>query len=326
MPHVARALGEGFTFQGEISPHRKGEVRGEPTWGLPATAFVNFLQNHDQIGNRALGERMSELAPVPALDAALTIMLLAPGPPLMFMGEEWAASEPFPFFCDFKGSLAEAVRAGRRKEFAEAYARHHDEVPDPLSEQTVRKATLNWSAIGRPPHRDRLDLVRRLLAARMSFVIPRLPRLQNAPGRAELNDGMFTGQAGLSGSGESPLDARPTSRDLARIRPRRSFAARHADLGWRTAFVVAAVVGLCGDRSLIVVPDIPLATYRLQLTKDFDFDDAARAVPYLKSLGITHVYTSPFLKARPGSLHGYDVVDHRLLNLPNLVAKTHLRG
>ena len=106
-------------------------------------------------------------------------MLLAPSPPLMFMGDEWGAREPFPFFCDFKGELAEAVRNGRRKEFAEAYAQHsHDDVPDPLSEQTVRLATLDWAAIDQPAHRARLDLVRRLLAARKSFVIPRLPQLR----------------------------------------------------------------------------------------------------------------------------------------------------
>ena len=83
---------------------------------------MNFLQNHDQIGNRALGERLSVLAPPAALEAALAVTLLAPAPPLMFMGDEWGARRPFPFFCDFQGELADAVRNGRRKEFAEAYA------------------------------------------------------------------------------------------------------------------------------------------------------------------------------------------------------------
>src|SRR6185369_6772303 len=129
--HLARTLAEGFAYQGEPSPHRQGERRGEPSSALPATAFVNFLQNHDQIGNRARGERLSVLAQPAALEAALAITLLAPAPPLLFMGDEWGARRPFPFFCDFTGELAEAVRDGRRKEFAGVFAKHHDEIPDP---------------------------------------------------------------------------------------------------------------------------------------------------------------------------------------------------
>jgi malto-oligosyltrehalose trehalohydrolase len=190
--HLAQSIAQGFAYQGQPSPHRKGEKRGEPTLALPATAFVNFLQNHDQIGNRALGERLTVLARPDALEAALAVMLLSPSPPLLFMGEEWGARTPFPFFCDFKGELAEAVRDGRRKEFAEAYAQHHDEVPDPLSEQTVRKATLDWSECDRPEHHARLDLVRRLLEARKQFVIPRLPEIRAGHGRAELIEGRLS--------------------------------------------------------------------------------------------------------------------------------------
>ena len=190
-PHIARTLAEGFAYQGEPSPHRQGETRGEPATALPATAFVNFLQNHDQIGNRALGERLSALAPAEGLEAALAITLLGPGPPLMFMGDEWGTRRPFPFFCDFKGALADAVRDGRHREFAEAYARYQDDVPDPLLERTFRKAALDWAAIDTPEHRARLDLVRRLLAARKSFVIPRLSQLRPGPGRAEFIDGVL---------------------------------------------------------------------------------------------------------------------------------------
>jgi malto-oligosyltrehalose trehalohydrolase len=189
--HLARTLAEGFAYQGELSAHRNGARRGEPTSNLPATAFVNFLQNHDQIGNRPLGERLTELAPAAAIEAALAVTLLAPAPPLLFMGEEWGAREPFPFFCDFKGDLAQAVREGRRREFAAAYARHED-VPDPLSEQTLRQATLDWSALSKPEHQARLDLVRRLLATRISFIIPRLPELQPGQGRARWQEGLLT--------------------------------------------------------------------------------------------------------------------------------------
>jgi malto-oligosyltrehalose trehalohydrolase len=191
-PYVARVLAQGFAYQGEPSPHRGGKARGESTAAIPLTAFVNFLQNHDQIGNRALGERLTELAPPEAIEAALAITLLAPGPPLMFMGEEWGAREPFPFFCDFKGDLAQAVREGRRREFAEAYAKHGDEVPDPLAEDTVRLATLDWDARSKPEHAARLTLVRNLLAARKAHIMPRLPHLADGHGTARFDAGVLS--------------------------------------------------------------------------------------------------------------------------------------
>jgi len=187
---LARALAEGFVYQGEPSPHRGGAPRGERSAHLPATAFVNFLQNHDQIGNRARGERLTVLAQPAALACALAVTLLAPSPPLLFMGEEWGATEPFPFFCDFKGELATAVREGRRREFAESYAAHGDDIPDPLGEDTVRAATLDWSARERPPHQERLDLVRALLAARHRHVVPLLAALEPG-GRATVKDGVL---------------------------------------------------------------------------------------------------------------------------------------
>jgi len=119
------------------------------------------------------------------------VMLLAPMPPLMFMGDEWCAREPFPFFYDFTGDLAQAVRDGRRREFADAYARDHDDVPDPLAEETMRRATLDWSARSRREHAVRLKLVRDLLAARKAYVTHRLPQLQPGPGAAQFNDGVI---------------------------------------------------------------------------------------------------------------------------------------
>ena len=193
-PHLRRTIAEGFAYQGEPSPHRQGCARGETTARLPPTAFVNFLQNHDQIGNRALGERLTQLAQPHALEAALTILLLAPAPPLLFMGDEWGAREPFPFFCDFKGALAESVRRGRRREFAAAYARHGCDVPDPLAEQTMRLAALDWAKAEASAQRARLDLVRRLLAARKALVVPRLPQLAAGPGRAQCRDRVLTAQ------------------------------------------------------------------------------------------------------------------------------------
>jgi malto-oligosyltrehalose trehalohydrolase len=171
---LARALASGFVYQGEASTFRGGKSRGEPSGALAPTAFVNFLQNHDQIGNRALGDRIESNAGREAIEAALAITLLAPAIPMLFMGEEWGSKMPFPFFCDFGGELADAVRNGRRSEFAEAYAKYGDEVPDPLGESTVQSAVLDWHARDESPGRERLMLVRNLLAIRRREIAPRL--------------------------------------------------------------------------------------------------------------------------------------------------------
>jgi malto-oligosyltrehalose trehalohydrolase len=185
LQQIARVLGSGFVYQGEPSAHRSGERRGEPSGHLPPEAFINFLQNHDQIGNRPFGDRLTKQADPHALKAALAIMLLAPMPPLMFMGEEWGATTPFPFFCDFTGQLAEAVRKGRREEFKAAYATHADEVPDPLTEETFRSAVLNWSACREPDGRRRLDLVRELLTVRRQEIVPRIAKSSFASAAAD---------------------------------------------------------------------------------------------------------------------------------------------
>jgi 1,4-alpha-glucan branching enzyme len=134
---------------------------------------VNFLQNHDQVGNRPYGDRLTALALPEALQAALAITLLAPSPPLLFMGEEWGAAQPFPFFCDFQGELAEAVRRGRTTEFARAFADVRGApAPDPLAEGTFRAAVLDWGKRAVEPFASRLRLVQRLLQARRHHVVP----------------------------------------------------------------------------------------------------------------------------------------------------------
>ena len=169
---IVRSLREGFAWQGEPSSNRKGQPRGERSAHLPPGAFVDFIQNHDQIGNRPMGERLTVLAKPEAVAAALAVLLLQPSPALLFMGEEWGATEPFPFFCDFKGALAEAVRNGRKREFAEAYAKHGADIPDPLAEKTRDMAVLDWDALLMSPHRERLTMVRALLKARREHVVP----------------------------------------------------------------------------------------------------------------------------------------------------------
>lgn len=171
---IARALASGFVYQGEPSAHRGGALRGEPSGTLAPTAFVNFLQNHDQIGNRALGDRLESIAAPGAVEAALAITLLAPMVPMLFMGEEWGSKAPFPFFCDFKGDLAEAVRQGRRNEFAGAYAKHGAEVPDPLAPSTFKSAVLDWDSRDAASGCRRLGMVRDLLTIRRGEIVPRL--------------------------------------------------------------------------------------------------------------------------------------------------------
>jgi maltooligosyltrehalose trehalohydrolase len=186
--HIKRTLENGFAYQGEPSRNREGRPRGEPSAHLPPAAFVNFLQNHDQIGNRPRGNRLAVLANQDALSAALAVLLLQPSPPLLFMGEEWGATEPFPFFCDFKGDLADAVRKGRKKEFADAYAKHGDEnIPDPLAQLTRDASVLDWDARTREPHAQRLGLAKSLLAARRQHVVP-LAREMSAESSANLQD------------------------------------------------------------------------------------------------------------------------------------------
>ncbi|MGH8614174.1 MAG: malto-oligosyltrehalose trehalohydrolase [Gammaproteobacteria bacterium] len=180
---LGRSLIQGFAYQGEPSPYRGGEPRGETSRDLPPTAFVNFLQNHDQVGNRAFGERLASLCEPRALRAAVAIMLLAPAPPLLFMGEEFAAPSPFLFFCDFGPGLAETVTEGRRKEFAR-FERHTDpvlqtQIPEPNALQSFERSRLDWDLLGRSPHQGWLDLYRDLLSLRQRKIVPRLAGIQS---------------------------------------------------------------------------------------------------------------------------------------------------
>jgi maltooligosyltrehalose trehalohydrolase len=211
---IARALGSGFVYQGEASAHRGGQLRGEPSGALAPTAFVNFLQNHDQIGNRALGDRLERNADPRAIEAALAMTLLAPMVPMLFMGEEWGCKTPFPFFCDFQGDLAEAVRQGRRKEFAGAYAKYGDEIPDPLDASTVQGAVLDWSGLDAESGRKRLKLVRELLTIRRSKIVPRLAGACFGEARANEN-GILTANWRMGDNSTLSLIANLSDRDAS---------------------------------------------------------------------------------------------------------------
>jgi maltooligosyltrehalose trehalohydrolase len=175
---LGRTLAEGFAYQGDPSRNRGGEIRGEPSAHLPHEAFINFIQNHDQVGNRAMGERFHALAPRPAARLASAALLLSPSIPMLFMGEEFGAATPFLFFCDFHGELADAVREGRRKEFA-SFARFADpatreKIPDPNALETFEASRLDWACLEKPEHADWLDHYRRLIALRRLKIVPRL--------------------------------------------------------------------------------------------------------------------------------------------------------
>jgi malto-oligosyltrehalose trehalohydrolase len=163
---LARCLAEGFAFQGNPSAYRKGAARGTPSADLPPTAFVLFLQNHDQVGNRPFGDRLTTLAHPEALKAAVTLQLLAPNIPLLFMGEERMSRAPFQFFTDFHGELATAVREGRRREFAAFGGFGGADIPDPNAKETFERS--------RVPATGDDSFHRSLLRLRHEVIIPRL--------------------------------------------------------------------------------------------------------------------------------------------------------
>jgi maltooligosyltrehalose trehalohydrolase len=181
---LARAMAEGFVFQGQVSPHH-GTPRGEPSAQLPPTAFVICLQNHDQIGNRAMGERLRALAKPEALAAATALLLLSPTIPLVFMGDEWGTRTPFLFFTDHNEELAKLVREGRRREFAH-FAAFQDEkrraqIPDPNAAATFAASVPDASE---SEGSETLELYRRLLALRHAHVVPGIEGCRSAGARA----------------------------------------------------------------------------------------------------------------------------------------------
>jgi len=182
MRHLVRCLTEGFAFQGEPSMHRNSEPRGTPSAHLPATAFVSMLQNHDQVGNRAFGERLAAIADPRPLRAAISLTLLAPSIPLLFMGEEFGALTPFLFFCDFGRELAQAVTDGRRKEFAKFPAFNDPEarnrIPDPGHLDTFERSKLDWHSWEQPEHQSWFKLYKMLLDLRRMHIMPRLHGLE----------------------------------------------------------------------------------------------------------------------------------------------------
>ncbi|MFS2223867.1 malto-oligosyltrehalose trehalohydrolase [Pantoea sp. B65] len=170
---VARVLTEGFAYQGEVSP-QSGKKRGVKSTGQPPTAFVDFIQNHDQVGNRARGERLIELAGIERTRLLLAMLLLSPHIPLLFMGEEYGETNPFLFFTDFHGDLARAVREGRAQEFAGHAGHMGEKVPDPNAKKTCEMSKLDWKKPDSKDGKEWLALTRKLLALRQQYIVPLL--------------------------------------------------------------------------------------------------------------------------------------------------------
>ncbi len=238
---LARCLKEGFIYQGEPSRHRGGEPRGTPSAALSPMQFVLFLQNHDQIGNRAFGERLTTLADPQALEAAIALQLLAPQIPLVFMGEETASEAPFLFFTDHNEGLANAVREGRRREFS-SFSLFSDssrlaQLPDPNAVETFERCKKSLAQPQIAAQRQRLYA--RLLQIRRAEIVPRLDGARATDARAlgaaavigrwRMGDGSRLALASNLGSLAAPLPAL-SGRMLFASSPAASQAALAAEL------------------------------------------------------------------------------------------------
>ena len=182
---LGKALVEGFT-SGPQHHNAPEDVAG---LSVSAAGFISFLQTHDVVGNRIAGERMTQLAPPDVVRAIASVYLLAPQMPMLFMGEEWGASTPFPYFCDFTGDLASAVRRGRLEQFATPEQRDDPRflatACDPLVESTFLSAKLKWDERLTGDHATWLDWYRRILEARRQSIVPLLPQLNATVGQYE---------------------------------------------------------------------------------------------------------------------------------------------
>ncbi len=193
---IGRALAEGFAFQGEHMPYRD-EERGKPSAHLPPTAFISFIQNHDQIGNRALGDRMQAYAPQASLKAITAIYLLAPQIPMLFMGEEWGSCDPFRYFCDFNEDLNQKVRDGRREELSRLPGFDGDDLPDPTARETFIASKLDWSKREDAEGRNLLSFYQTLVELRKRHIVPLLKDIIPETTRYDVSDGVVAAEWGM---------------------------------------------------------------------------------------------------------------------------------
>ncbi|HEX5236052.1 MAG TPA: malto-oligosyltrehalose trehalohydrolase [Silvibacterium sp.] len=166
MADVAKALCQVFVYDGRYSKYRD-RVHGRVVEGLPSWRFLGFAQNHDQVGNRAKGERLSALTTPGRVKIAAALVMMSPFVPMIFQGEEWAASSPFLYFTDHEKELGRLVSEGRKKDFA-AFGWNPAEIPDPQQEATFARSRLKWDEISQPEHAGVLGWYRELIALRRS--------------------------------------------------------------------------------------------------------------------------------------------------------------
>ncbi|QQR38704.1 malto-oligosyltrehalose trehalohydrolase [Devosia rhizoryzae] len=182
---IGRSLAEGLAWQGEYMEH-VGRHRGEPSTFLPASAFIAFMQNHDQIGNRPFGERPTVLTSPAAIRLWAAINLLSPQVPMLFMGEEWGTKQPFLFFSDVGEDLADPIREGRLKELAKFPHREGDVPPDPMAEATFDACKLDWNWGDNEDSKRQHWLYRRLLSVRRKEIVPRLAGMTGESGHYQV--------------------------------------------------------------------------------------------------------------------------------------------
>lgn len=182
--HLGRCLSEGFTYQGQHSTYFGEKSRGSKSKHLPPSAFICFIQNHDQIGNRAFGERISHLTDADCVQALSAIILLNPAPPMIFMGDEWAASTLFTWFAHFEGDLGESVRKGRLKEFSRfddfKDPKNFEKILDPTSAETFKATKLNWDDLQDEVHAQWLEYHKQLLSLRKNAIVPIVEEIEPA--------------------------------------------------------------------------------------------------------------------------------------------------
>jgi maltooligosyltrehalose trehalohydrolase len=167
LAQLGKALKSVFVYDGQYAEHRQ-RIHGRPVNGLSGTRFLGYLQNHDQIGNRAQGDRSSQLLTPDRLKIAAALVLLSPFVPMLFQGEEFAASSPFQYFTDHEETdVGNAVTEGRRKEFA-SFGWDPEDVPNPQATETFERSKLKWDEVEKEPHRSILEWHRKLIALRHS--------------------------------------------------------------------------------------------------------------------------------------------------------------
>ncbi len=166
LSQLAKALEKTFVYDGVYSRYRR-RIHGRPAGNLSQHRFLGYIQDHDQVGNRALGDRISHIAGMQRARIAAALVLLSPFVPMLFQGEEWAATAPFQYFADHEPEMARLVSEGRKKEFA-AFGWRPESIPDPEDRATFLRSKLDWNERGQGPHAEMLEWYRSLIQLRRS--------------------------------------------------------------------------------------------------------------------------------------------------------------